>query len=181
MSDERKIDELFENHDFPVYALCSEDFRNLEYHLKASYWSKCHHSEKCSFCDNDSVIKENKYLNLFSCESCFADIKSGEVDIVDPKDHPVSIVIHKMLCDSIQKNYFLVASYEAVFEEYEIERNTCCVCNQTIENQDVAISSDQTEMAHYKCVSETGFPDIFTPDDFKEIIIDHFSDILDDF
>ena len=179
MSDEQKIEELFENHDFPVYALCDDVFRNLEYHLGPSDWLKSDQIQKCSFCQEQVATRKNSHLDLFACESCFTDIESGEVDIVDPEDHPVSQVIHQLFCEAIQKNYFLVASYEAVFEEYEIKRNTCCVCQQTIMNGDVAISSDHSEIAHYECIKETGFPNYFTPEDFKEVIRDHFSDVFE--
>ena len=205
MSDREKIEGLFDSYDFPVYALCDIlEYQNLN-HLKASYWSKCYQG-KCSFCQDNTVTRENKYLNLLACESCFTDIKSGEVDVVNPGDHLVSQVIHQILRDLIQKNYFLVASSDMVFEECEIKHNTCCVCQQTIWkpsglnkstegfdlhhplgdakaplrlNEDVALSTNYNEMAHYECVKDTGFLNTFTERDFKDIIEYHFSDLFE--
>lgn len=132
---------------------------------------------QCSFCNNPEVIKKNEHYNLLGCKSCIQELIDDEVDIDDPQDHPLSQKIYEILCDFVQKNYFLVVKSNLVFSEYFIEHNTCYSCGNQIENCKVAVFGKRNALAHRNCVSETGFVGLLTDNDFKEIISNNFEGI----
>ena len=132
---------------------------------------------QCSFCNDLEVIKKNEHYNLLGCKSCIQELIDEEVDVDNPQDHPLSQKIHEILCDFIQKNYFLIVESDIIFNEYFIEHNICYSCGNQIENCDVAVFINGNAIAHHDCVSETGFIGLLTDNDFKGIISDNFEGI----
>jgi hypothetical protein len=167
-----KINALINHNDFSIRET------NID-HFGVSNWIPFQNGQ-CSFCNDPEVVKKNEHFNLLGCRSCLQDLTDGEIDIVNPNDHLLSQKIHNIICDGIQKNYFVVVDSDIVFNEYFIKHNICYSCGNKIENCEVAIFAGGNSMAHHNCISESGFVGLLTENDFKDIISTYFEeDILD--
>lgn len=59
------------------------------------------------------------------CKECVVEIQNGEIDILDPGDHPISIYLREILCHWADKNSYLV-----IPRGNRTSHGTCPICDK---------------------------------------------------
>ena len=185
-SDKKKIDELFDNNDFPVYVYYDE-IENYIKHLNAKYWIFQEIAgTKCTFC-GDASKYINRELKMNACRSCYSYIYDAEVDAVDAEEHIVSEKIRLDFCNWIDREWCLWVEDINYFDEYGIEYNICYVCHQkiipapedSVKRTELAVTQNNF-VAHWDCVKDVGFKGCFSEEDYTDIIRNKLADKLKD-
>lgn len=132
------------------------------------FWSRYHDQHSCSFCCSPAVY-HNEYallpvsgllLGLYACDSCMYDLENGEVDIINHDDHPLSLELYHIICDWINKNYWVDTDAESYFDTHNITYNRCDICHEIIyddHGQSIALAHDGLFVAHKQCAVSKGF------------------------
>ena len=170
-----KFDNLLEIQDFPIYTVC-DDLRDFIHNLGRKHWTNLQTDQPCSFC-HDPAQLHNSDNNLYSCESCHADLTTNETDVLNPGDHPVSNYIHNYFRDWIIRSYWTCSDVNEVYDECEIAHNLCYICKQEIlrstgedrVEMGITSSGDRYVIGHYECCCKVGFPDL-TSEDIRRIM-----------
>lgn len=167
-----QLENVLDSCDYPVYIERDEVEKIFE-ELKPINWESYSQStEKCEFC-RDVVNFRNKKTKIAICESCMYEIYDQEFDVVEPKDHPMSIKLRSLLCDWIDRNQWVYVSSYTYFVEMKIAHNTCGICQQVIKNfEEMAVPGCARMVAHLKCAEEHGFRNYFTQKEYDDILSD---------
>lgn len=163
--------------DHPIYV-DKDDVQLLFDNLKSQWWAPSL-GHNCSFC-NENAHYFNSMTDMWACESCMGDFMNGEIDLIHPEDHELSLYLRKLLCNWIDTHYFGETSSSDLFDECSY--NTCYVCNIRIESGDdnVAIADNAHVMAHVNCVQSVGFRNLYTEEEYNNILRDLLSDDEDE-
>lgn len=186
MFDSMKLGYLLETLNFPMGCIDYSEINLVRNYLDSYNYKSCNGNHNCTFCSHKaSYIYTLKHENIHACDKCFNYIRDQRVDIFNPGKRSINIFIRKNLENFIDKNYYLKASYDQIYKELNISHNKCCMCSRTINNKGiqeklaVANYGSKYDIAHYDCISQNGFSNFFTSDEYIEIIADHFN-VTDD-
>lgn len=163
------LEDCLEWDDHPIY-LDIEDIIVLFDNLKLHWWEPS--TGICSFC-TDGANHFNKMTDLFTCDTCYADFESGEIDITNPCDHSISSKLRLIVCDWIDKHYFAESDCSHFLKNCKY--NICDICKTIIDSNykdNIAIADDARAIAHINCVQTTGFKNHYSQQHYDGIIED---------
>jgi hypothetical protein len=160
------LDDHMDYNDHPIY-LDTDDVTVFFDNLKQQWWTPIS-NKKCSFC-RDEAQYGNSMTYMWACDSCMGDFINGEIDLINPEDHDLSLYLRRLLCDWIDTHYFAEVSSD-LFDDCTY--NTCYVCNTCIEANDdnVAIANNAKALGHLKCVQQIGFRNLYSEADYNSIV-----------
>lgn len=100
--------------------------------------------EMCSFCGEKYSYRNQlvgESLILYACESCYQQIKDGEVDLIENSD-PVSQKLNTIIREFIDEEYwYWMDAYD--FNELELGPYNCEVCNEDL-TKDIPLTDGYT-------------------------------------
>lgn len=160
------LKEHIEYSDHPLY-LNTDDVIILFDNFKQQWWTLTSNN-KCTFC-RDEARYMNSMTQMWACEACMYDFINGEIDLITPEDHELSLYLRRLLCNWIDNHYFAEVASDLFCE---CSYNICYICNARIEfnAENVAIANNAKALGHMKCAQGIGFRNLYTETDYNRIL-----------
>jgi hypothetical protein len=175
--DQSNLENMMECNDYHTFVE-RDEIESFFDRLKLLFWYPINKrpdnvdEQRCSFCKTVATY-HNDSAEMLACDACMYDIENKEIDIINPDEHPVSLKLRTIVCNWIDKNYYMSTSTDSYFDEYGIKYNKCFICCDVIANEpktDISIAIGADAIAHYSCIEREGFKDYFTTESYNDII-----------
>lgn len=166
---------LKQKHDIDTMDWLLDVSDHIEYFIKSiksTHWIKLYETQSCTFCLHRHGTYKNDEFKLISCDECFSDIYTGEIDILDPCDHNVSQYIRKFFCEWVDMNYYgFIDSGD--FCDRKISYNQCDICDNLLKPFDgnfaLTVENSNFFVCHDYCIENNRIKNFYNDNNYNDI------------